>query len=68
MQAGRERSALPLIRRFNDHSNKLLHSGGYVPFVPVREGADEPETRNRDYRIVYNLMRMISITRSIWRI
>ncbi|ORY26173.1 TFIIH p62 subunit, N-terminal domain-domain-containing protein [Naematelia encephala] len=28
MQAGRERSSLPLIRRFNDHSGKLLHSGG----------------------------------------
>jgi hypothetical protein len=30
MQAGRERSALPLIRRFNDHSNKLLRGGGYL--------------------------------------
>lgn len=28
MQAGRERSALPLIRRFNDHSDKLLQRGG----------------------------------------
>ncbi|WWD17076.1 hypothetical protein CI109_101513 [Kwoniella shandongensis] len=26
MQAGRERSALPLIRRFNDHSKKLLRA------------------------------------------
>jgi transcription initiation factor TFIIH subunit 1 len=28
MQAGRERSSLPLIRRFNEHSNKLLRRGG----------------------------------------
>lgn len=27
MQAGKERSSLPLIRRFNDHSEKLLQSG-----------------------------------------
>nr|WRH23628.1 N-terminal domain [Naematelia aurantialba] len=27
MQAGRERSSLPLIRRFNDHSGKLLRGG-----------------------------------------
>ncbi|KAI9639283.1 TFIIH p62 subunit, N-terminal domain-containing protein [Dioszegia hungarica] len=27
MQAGRERSSLPLIRRFNEHSNKLLRRG-----------------------------------------
>ncbi|TXT07203.1 hypothetical protein VHUM_03373 [Vanrija humicola] len=27
MQAGRERTSLPLIRRFNDHSEKLLRAG-----------------------------------------
>ncbi|RXK39863.1 hypothetical protein M231_02797 [Tremella mesenterica] len=27
MQAGRERSSLPLMRRFNDHSQKLLRAG-----------------------------------------
>ena len=27
MQAGRERASLPLMRRFNDHSNKLLRRG-----------------------------------------
>lgn len=35
MQAGKERAALPLIRRFNDHSEKLLQAGrkGSTPMV-----------------------------------
>jgi hypothetical protein len=67
MQAGRERSSLPLIRRFNDHSNKLLHSGGYVS-LSLKRTKLIVETRNQGYQIVYNLKRMIFIMKSIWRI
>ncbi|WVQ85967.1 hypothetical protein IAT38_008135 [Cryptococcus sp. DSM 104549] len=40
MQAGRERSALPLIRRFNDHSKKLLRAatGGTSALVETLGG------------------------------
>jgi transcription initiation factor TFIIH subunit 1 len=31
MQAGRQRGALPLIRKFNEHSERLLNSALYVP-------------------------------------
>jgi len=30
MQAGRQRGALPLIRKFNDHSERLLNSALWV--------------------------------------
>lgn len=30
MQAGRQRGALPLIRKFNEHSERLLNSALYV--------------------------------------
>ncbi|WVO17333.1 hypothetical protein L204_105025 [Cryptococcus depauperatus] len=40
MQAGRERSALPLIRRFNDHSKKLLRTatGNQAVLTDSRHG------------------------------
>lgn len=30
MQAGRQKGALPLIRKFNEHSERLLNSALYV--------------------------------------
>lgn len=30
MQAGRQKAALPLIRKFNEHSERLLNSALYV--------------------------------------
>lgn len=33
MQAGRQRGALPLIRKFNEHSERLLNSALYVLLV-----------------------------------
>ncbi|KAG2037463.1 hypothetical protein BDR03DRAFT_863793 [Suillus americanus] len=34
MQAGRQRGALPLIRKFNEHSERLLNSALSVPSLP----------------------------------
>jgi transcription initiation factor TFIIH subunit 1 len=31
MQAGRQKGALPLIRKFNEHSERLLNSALYAP-------------------------------------
>ena len=56
MQAGRQKAALPLIRRFNEHSERLLKSALFVAFVsitPVRltEGmfhsGDGPSAKRR---------------------
>lgn len=38
MQAGKERSSLPLIRRFNDHSEKLLQAGRPKGAAPADPG------------------------------
>ncbi|KAJ4483237.1 hypothetical protein J3R30DRAFT_3285435 [Lentinula aciculospora] len=36
MQAGRQKGALPLIRKFNEHSERLLNSALQVPLVELR--------------------------------
>ena len=38
MQAGRQKAALPLIRRFNEHSERLLQSALLVAFRCVTRG------------------------------
>lgn len=56
MQAGRQKAALPLIRRFNEHSERLLKSALFVTFrfiIPVRltpvisGSGDGPSTKRR---------------------
>ena len=56
MQAGRQKAALPLIRRFNEHSERLLKSALFVAFVfitPVRlteamfHSGDGPSAKRR---------------------
>lgn len=45
MQAGKERSSLPLIRRFNDHSQKLLQAGRSRPTgTTSTSGAELPSS------------------------
>lgn len=34
MQAGKQKAVLPLIRKFNEHSGRLLDNALYVPGVP----------------------------------
>jgi len=42
MQAGKQRGALPLIRKFNEHSERLLKSAMCVwPPVTFRPGSDD---------------------------
>lgn len=36
MQAGKQRGALPLIRKFNEHSERLLKASVYVPLIYYR--------------------------------
>jgi len=38
MQAGRQKAALPLIRRFNEHSERLLKSALFVAFRYTTRG------------------------------
>lgn len=38
MQAGKQRGVLPLIRRFNEHSERLLNSAMYVTSAGILTG------------------------------
>ncbi|KAJ3803283.1 hypothetical protein GGU11DRAFT_812931 [Lentinula aff. detonsa] len=48
MQAGRQKGALPLIRKFNEHSERLLNSALRVaPFQPLISMGDDPSAKRQ---------------------
>ena len=40
MQAGKQRAVLPLIRKFNEHSSRLLNTVLYVCTIAVESTSD----------------------------
>ncbi|KAJ3989899.1 hypothetical protein F5890DRAFT_1570117 [Lentinula detonsa] len=52
MQAGRQKGALPLIRKFNEHSERLLNSALRVaPFQPLISMGDDPSAKRQRMNI-----------------